>query len=484
MSEPFIPSLPAIINGRIRGTLRRKTLIGRAAELQLFEGNLTQPVDRRSFVFNITGPSGVGKTWLMRQFQAIVESYGALYVVIDETPSQTYEKVLGVIDQIEHQLASQGFPLPDLRETLTALLKQPGLTGKTLNPLQLSGQADLQPMSTLDLSSDEQLFGIGAGIQDDGKISQPLLRQLVDLINRLGELDVRQLCILNAQEYDNIEGSTPPMKALQLTTWVQTHGQPKLTRQFISDIQSILRKKRPPLLDIEMPKQSFVQDIVTSPEIGLQEQIDIVSKQLVRSFASLSPSRMIALFFDSFEKAGADIESWLYTLVRTPRYGSLRGNVLFTVAGQVRLSLSDWDELEAFDLLKRMPLGLFSKSETQDLLKEHHVEDDEIVELIHERSNGLPVFVDLYARQRPSSPDEVREADDKLVEQVMRAECKDEQQFHLALDLALARRFDLDVVRHLAEEGAEAFFNWLKVQSFVHQIGQLGWKYHSLFEAP
>lgn len=89
---------------------QRSNFVGRDDEINQFEHNLGYPLDdeRRRFIFNVYGPSGVGKTWLLRRrFCQIVEQRGWLTAYTDESQ----ESMPQVLAHLAQQLAQQGHPL-------------------------------------------------------------------------------------------------------------------------------------------------------------------------------------------------------------------------------------------------------------------------------------------------------------------------------------------------------------------------------------
>ncbi|MEO0533181.1 MAG: tetratricopeptide repeat protein [Cyanobacteria bacterium P01_A01_bin.123] len=97
---------------------QRSAFVGRVEQLETFQHNLThlQIVDGfaypGAFLFNIWGQGGVGKTTLLRQFEAIAKGHQHVVARIDEAITTVPE----VMAAFAKQLADQGQPLAKFSE--------------------------------------------------------------------------------------------------------------------------------------------------------------------------------------------------------------------------------------------------------------------------------------------------------------------------------------------------------------------------------
>lgn len=94
-------SLRDILNKR-----RSEAFFGREDHLQDYRANLglAPDDDRRRFVYNIHGNSGVGKSLLLRVFQQIADERGAITARVDyERTTDVLETLDGFADQLGHQ---------------------------------------------------------------------------------------------------------------------------------------------------------------------------------------------------------------------------------------------------------------------------------------------------------------------------------------------------------------------------------------------
>ncbi len=94
---------------------QEEDFVGREEHIQRFLENLRLPLDdpRRRFIFNIYGPAGVGKTWLLQHLRRLAVGAGYLTGWTDEGEPD----VPAVMGAFAAQLASQGHPLKSFSET-------------------------------------------------------------------------------------------------------------------------------------------------------------------------------------------------------------------------------------------------------------------------------------------------------------------------------------------------------------------------------
>lgn len=97
---------------------RRAGLVARSAEREVFRGNFDLPPedDRHRFLFHVHGDAGVGKTFLVREFEQLARERGALTAYVDESADGVPE----VLAAICRQAADQGVRLKELEKLLLA----------------------------------------------------------------------------------------------------------------------------------------------------------------------------------------------------------------------------------------------------------------------------------------------------------------------------------------------------------------------------
>lgn len=104
-------SLQEIIKRR-----QQHDFVGRDRLLSDFRENLLLPLDdeRRRFVYNVFGPAGVGKTWLLRRFNGLAQQEGVLTAWSDDGEGD----VIAVMERIATRFDGQGWPISAFAERL------------------------------------------------------------------------------------------------------------------------------------------------------------------------------------------------------------------------------------------------------------------------------------------------------------------------------------------------------------------------------
>ncbi|WP_436850454.1 tetratricopeptide repeat protein [Streptomyces griseoloalbus] len=97
---------------------RRAGLVARSVERELFRANFDTPPEdeRHRFLFHVHGDTGVGKTFLLREFEQIARERGALTAYVDESAGSVPE-ALAVMCR---QFAAQGARFKELDKVLAA----------------------------------------------------------------------------------------------------------------------------------------------------------------------------------------------------------------------------------------------------------------------------------------------------------------------------------------------------------------------------
>src|SRR5262249_13199622 len=127
----------------------------------------------------------------------------------------------------------------------------------------------------------------------------------------------------------------------------------------------------------------------------LLSPVEELSPVFVSGLATVAARMPVVLFFGTFEQTGAFLGGWLRELV-TGRYGALPLAVLLVVAGRLPLDANRWSEL--LGLVAPVPLAVFTEAETRQLLAAQGVSDERTVEVILALSGGLPLLVDMLAK--------------------------------------------------------------------------------------
>ncbi|MEW2413925.1 tetratricopeptide repeat protein [Streptomyces sp. NPDC046866] len=172
----------------------------------------------------------------------------------------------------------------------------------------------------------------------------------------------------------------------------------------------------------------------------------------------------IVLFFDTYERTGPMLDTWLRDILVSDRHGELPANVLVVLAGQSRLAARCWEDWQ--DLVTDWPLEVFTDTEARTLLAGKGVTDERIVEVILRLSGRLPVLVSTLAETQPASVEEIGDPSGTAVERFLKWET-DPARRAAALACAFPQELDEDVYRAAVEEEAAELFGWLRSMPFV-----------------
>ncbi|WP_051695560.1 tetratricopeptide repeat protein [Streptomyces sp. NRRL S-244] len=172
----------------------------------------------------------------------------------------------------------------------------------------------------------------------------------------------------------------------------------------------------------------------------------------------------ITLFFDTYERTGPMLDTWLRDVLGSDRYGELPANVLVTLAGQSRLAARCWEDWH--DLVTDWPLEVFTDAEARRLLAGKDVTNERVVEVILQLSGRLPVLVSTLAETQPGSVEEIGDPSGTAVERFLKWEA-DPARRAAALACAFPQELDEDVFRAAVEEEAAELFGWLRSMPFV-----------------
>ncbi|HEX5734852.1 MAG TPA: hypothetical protein VF131_18620 [Blastocatellia bacterium] len=98
----------------IRKRRQEEVFVGRESQVSLFRRNWSLPLDdyRRSYIFNVFGQGGVGKTSLLNRYRNYVDGDGSLAAWTDETEKD----VPAVMERLAAQLEEQGYSLKSFSE--------------------------------------------------------------------------------------------------------------------------------------------------------------------------------------------------------------------------------------------------------------------------------------------------------------------------------------------------------------------------------
>ncbi len=211
----------------------------------------------------------------------------------------------------------------------------------------------------------------------------------------------------------------------------------------------------------------------------LQEPVNTLTALFLQDLGKISTKVPILIFFDTYEETGQFLDDWLRNVI-LGKCGAVHINIIIIIAGRSRLPDNQWAEFDS--LIAPFPLEEFTEEEAKQYLHRRGVTDSKIVDIILHLSGRLPLLVSTLAASSPSSPDQVGEPSGMAIERFLKW-VKDPKKRQIALDAALPRQFNRDIVRQLAtSEDADSLFEWLKTMPFVNKQRD-GWSYHPVVRA-
>ncbi|MFI0215751.1 tetratricopeptide repeat protein [Streptomyces lydicus] len=382
---------------------RRAGFVGRRTEIENFRANFTRSVEDpgQQFLFHVHGQAGVGKTSLIRQFEETAREQGAPTAYVDESAHTVPEAMAA----ISRQLAAQGHPLKVFDKLLATYRER-------RHEAEAVAVAEQGPPGAAD-AGDAQGSGPSPGSIIAAQAGLAALGLVPGVGAVTGALDARQM----ARGADRLRGL--------LSARLRNHD------------------------DVEL----------------VMEPVAALTPVFVREMGAVADDvPWLALFFDTYERTGPLLDTWLRDVLVSDRYGPLAPNVVVTLAGQTALDHRCW--ADHLDCVAALPLDAFTEGEARQYLATRDIVDERIVEVILRLSGGLPVLVSTLAENRPRAAEAVDDPSDTAVERFLKWET-DPVRREAALAAALPRSLDEDVFRTAVDPAAAGQFGWLCGLPFV-----------------
>ena len=99
---------------------QQETFLGRDQQETVFQKNLMLDEELRTFIFNIFGQGGVGKTSLLRRYYQLAENASAVTIWNDEMQKDLLE----VLESVAKQLENQGYVLKRFSKTYQTYIQK------------------------------------------------------------------------------------------------------------------------------------------------------------------------------------------------------------------------------------------------------------------------------------------------------------------------------------------------------------------------
>jgi tetratricopeptide (TPR) repeat protein len=209
------------------------------------------------------------------------------------------------------------------------------------------------------------------------------------------------------------------------------------------------------------------------------EPVEVLTPLFLADLREMADKHLLALFFDTYERTGSSLDSWLRDLLEG-RHGDVPVNIVLTIAGRDELDRNHWAPYEG--LLARLSLDPFTEEEAHDYLARKGITDEQVVEVILQLSGRLPLLVATLAAESPDDPAKIGDPSGEAVERFLKW-VENPKQRQVALDAALPRRLNRDLLAVLVgEKESDTLFAWLKGMPFVERRGD-GWAYHDVVRA-
>jgi tetratricopeptide (TPR) repeat protein len=206
---------------------------------------------------------------------------------------------------------------------------------------------------------------------------------------------------------------------------------------------------------------------------------DELTPVFVSGIDRVAAGRPVALFFDTYERSGQVLDSWLRRLY-DGQYGDLPETLVTTISGQNPLNPNLWGDY--LTVIADVRLEPFSDAEARQFLASKNLDDNSTIEVILTLSGRLPMWLATLAEARPADAADVGDPAGDAVERFLKWE-DDPARRAIAMTAALPRVINQDVLAAVTPPGeARELFGWLSGLPFVSGRGK-SWVYHEVVRA-
>jgi len=203
--------------------------------------------------------------------------------------------------------------------------------------------------------------------------------------------------------------------------------------------------------------------------------IEVLTPLFLQDLYDATARTKLVLFFDTYELTSNFLDEWFRAILNR-RYGDLPINLIFVIAGREELDLDRWASYES--LLIRLPLEPFTEDEAKQYLTRKGITHPQIINVILQLSDKLPLLLATLAAKSPDAPHKVGDPSGTAVERFLKW-IDDPKRRQAALNAAIPKLLNQDVVAVLQEGEASELFGWLKTMPFLDKRSD-GWAYHDI----
>lgn len=166
--------------------------VGRDQFVNNFRENLTLSLDdeRRRFIYNVFGPAGVGKTWLLRRFNSLAQQSGVVTAWTDATEADA----IAVMEQIAARFEAQGRSMAVFTERLRVHRRSLAIAERS--PSVADATVERLSFSLENLSPSGGRFGIGRPVASCSQAAEADAKAVNDALGMLTPLFVGALRVV------------------------------------------------------------------------------------------------------------------------------------------------------------------------------------------------------------------------------------------------------------------------------------------------
>uniref|UniRef100_UPI003C7E4078 tetratricopeptide repeat protein n=1 Tax=unclassified Streptomyces TaxID=2593676 RepID=UPI003C7E4078 len=362
----------------------------------------TPESDAFEFLFHVHGNAGVGKSTLARQWETMAREHAAAVTTfVDDDIHDAVE----AMEAISTQLARQGYVLKKFDKLLMTYRQRRHQADAALDALGPETEADVAGTAGSQTASVSSRVAAQIGLAGLGML--PAVGALTAVI------DPQQV----AQGADRVRA--------QLSARL---GSP-------SDVRLVMKP-------VEVLTPVFLE------ELG-----DIAQRR-----------PRLVLFFDTYERTGTVLDSWLHDIIFSEDFGTLPVNVQIVLSGQGRLNAGIWGNW--LGQVSEVLLEEFTEEESRALVSAKGITDSQVVDVMLRLSGGLPLLVDMLSSIGPAAQKTLGDPSDTAVERFLRWE-SDPRRREAALRCAFPLQLNEDIYRAAVPEESSDDYPWLRGLAFL-----------------